>query len=162
MYTSILYGLDLGKCWGANLNFNVLFSRILKSDGMKNPLVTNSSPLNVKDTADKLEAVLRAKGIQVFARIDHAGAAKANGLTMADEELLIFGDPKIGTHLMQECAAIGIELPLKILIWQEEQTKIAYRDQSILISEYEVEVNREILEKMSGLLRKLVSEVIAP
>jgi uncharacterized protein (DUF302 family) len=87
-------------------------------------LVTIASNHGVKDTLDRLQAALAAKGIAVFARIDHAAGAAAAGMTLRPTELLIFGHPKAGTPLMQARQSIGLDLPLKVLGWQDEAGKV--------------------------------------
>jgi uncharacterized protein (DUF302 family) len=72
-----------------------------------------------KDTMNRLEAEVKAKGLTVFARIDHAAGAAAVGLPLRPTELLIFGNAKGGTPLMQSTQTIGIDLPLKVLVWQD-------------------------------------------
>ena len=79
-------------------------------------LVSIQSGNSVKVTIDRLEAMLKNKGITVFARIDHAAAAAAVGMPLRPTELLIFGDPAAGTRLMQAGQTIGIDLPLKALV----------------------------------------------
>ena len=82
-------------------------------------LVSIQSGNSVKVTIDRLEAMLKNKGITVFARIDHAAAAAAVGMPLRPTELLIFGDPRAGTPLMQADQTIGIDLPLKALVWED-------------------------------------------
>jgi uncharacterized protein (DUF302 family) len=93
-------------------------------------LVTLASQHSVKDTLDRLEADLKAKGVTVFARIDHAAGAASVGMPLRPTELLIFGSPKGGTPLMQATQTIGIDLPVKILGWQDADGKvwITYND----------------------------------
>jgi len=83
-----------------------------------------------KDTMNRLEAELRAKGMTVFARIDHAAGAKAVGLPLRPTEVLIFGNAKAGTPLMQSVQTVGIDLPLKALVWQDSSgdTWLSYND----------------------------------
>src|SRR5277367_3843941 len=76
---------------------------------------------SVIDTVDRLESLLKAKGIKVFARIDQAAEAKAAGLTMRPMVLLIFGDPQAGTPLMIRYPSVAIDLPLKALIWESSE-----------------------------------------
>jgi uncharacterized protein (DUF302 family) len=78
----------------------------------------------VAETASKLESLLKAKGIKVFARIDQAAEAKAAGLTMRPMVLLIFGDPKAGTPLMIQHPSIAMDLPLKALVWESADGKV--------------------------------------
>ena len=84
-------------------------------------LVTLRSSYAPKETMKRLETEVKAKGLTVFARIDHAAGAAEVGLSLRPTELLIFGNAKGGTPLMQSVQTIGIDLPLKILIWQMRQ-----------------------------------------
>ena len=92
------------------------------------------SPFGPKETMDRLEAEIKAKGMTVFARIDHAAGAAAVGLPLRPTELLIFGNAKGGTPLMQSIQSIGIDLPLKALVWQDGagNTWLSYNDPSWL------------------------------
>jgi uncharacterized protein (DUF302 family) len=96
----------------------------------ENGLVTIESHHTVSVTIDRLAADLVAKGITIFARIDHAAGAAEVGLTLRPTELLIFGNPKAGTPLMQSRQTIGIDLPLKCLSWQDEAGRVwlSYND----------------------------------
>jgi len=93
-------------------------------------LTTIRSSHGPKETMDRLEAKVKAKGLTVFARIDHAAGAAAVGLSLRPTELLIFGNAKGGTPLMQAVQTIGIELPLKALVWQDVSgsTWLSYND----------------------------------
>lgn len=95
-------------------------------------LITMRSSHGPKDTMNRLEAVVKAKGMTVFARIDHAAGAAEVGLSLRPTELLIFGNAKAGTPLMQSIQAIGIDLPLKALVWQDGsgETWLSYNDPS--------------------------------
>ena len=87
-------------------------------------LITIPSHHSVKDSIDRLEANLQAKNIAVFARIDHSAGAAAVGMALRPTELLIFGHAKAGTPLMQSRQTAGIDLPLKVLAWQDEAGKV--------------------------------------
>src|SRR5215471_16048045 len=87
-------------------------------------LVTVASAFSSKDTMDRVEAEVIAKGMTVFARIDHAAGAEAVGLPLRPTELLVFGNARGGTPLMQAVQTIGIDLPLKILVWQEADGRV--------------------------------------
>lgn len=87
-------------------------------------IVTKASPYSVAETLQRLEAVLREKGITVFALIDHSGEAERAGLKMQDAKLLIFGSPKAGTPLMVTSPLLALDLPLKALIWQNEDGRV--------------------------------------
>src|SRR5260370_22189444 len=91
-------------------------------------LISGKSAHSVSETVGRLIAALGRRGITVFARIDHAAGARKAGLELADEELVIFGDPRAGTVLMQADATVGYELPLRLLIWDAGgPTIIGYR-----------------------------------
>ncbi|RKZ92800.1 MAG: hypothetical protein DRR19_03210, partial [Candidatus Parabeggiatoa sp. nov. 1] len=85
-----------------------------------NNLISIKANDSVKETTDRLESFLKEKGLTVFARINHAEGAKRIGKDLRPTELLIFGNPKAGTPLMQCKQTMGIDLPLKVLIWQDE------------------------------------------
>jgi uncharacterized protein (DUF302 family) len=97
-------------------------------------LTTMRSSQGPKDTMNRLEAAIKAKGMTVFARIDHAAGAAEVGLSQQPTELLIFGNAKAGTPLMQSIQTIGIDLPLKALVWQNGSgnTWLSYNDPSWL------------------------------
>jgi uncharacterized protein (DUF302 family) len=84
-------------------------------------LSTLPSPHGPRETMDRLEAAIKAKGMSVFARVDHAAGAAAVNLPLAPTELLLFGSAKVGTALMQAAQTAGIDLPLKALVWQDAQ-----------------------------------------
>jgi uncharacterized protein (DUF302 family) len=93
-------------------------------------LTTLRSGYGPRDTMNRLEAEVKARGMTVFARIDHAAGAADAGLSLRPTELLIFGNAKAGTPLMQSVQAIGIDLPLKALVWQDASgdTWLSYND----------------------------------
>src|SRR3954463_2523859 len=98
----------------------------MSADGLN----TVSSSFGPEETMKRLEAEVRAKGMTVFARVDHAAGAAEAGLPLRPTDLLIFGAAKGGTPLMQAAQTIGIDLPLKALVWQDEagSTFLAYND----------------------------------
>jgi uncharacterized protein (DUF302 family) len=116
---------------------------------LKDPLVNTPIPADpgyirieaqhaVSATADRLEALLKERGILLFARINFSADAARAGLSMRPEELLIFGSPKAGTPLMQSEPLVGLDLPLKALIWENAEggTWIAYNDPGYVIRRY--------------------------
>lgn len=89
-----------------------------------NGIVNMPSHHSVQETVEKLKSILETKGIMLFAVIDHSGEAEKIGLTMPPTKLLIFGSPKAGTPLMLVSASVAIDLPLKILIWEDSGGKV--------------------------------------
>lgn len=87
-------------------------------------VVTKPSKYSVPETIGRIESAVTAKGMQVFARIDHGGEAKKVGLAMRPTELLIFGNPKGGTALMVAKPTVAIDLPMKALAWEDENGKV--------------------------------------
>jgi uncharacterized protein (DUF302 family) len=87
-------------------------------------IVNQPSHHSVDETLAKLQAILQAKGVAVFALVDHSGEAAKVGMKMRPTKLLIFGNPKAGTPLMLAAPGIAIDLPLKILIWEDDQGKV--------------------------------------
>jgi uncharacterized protein (DUF302 family) len=90
----------------------------------ENGIVTIPCRQPVDQTVQKLEAVLQAKGVKLFAIIDHSGEAEKAGMRMRPTKLLIFGNPKAGTPLMIASPSIAIDLPLKLLVWEDAENKV--------------------------------------
>ncbi len=103
-------------------------------------LTTIRSSHGPKDTMERLEAEVKARGLTVFARIDHTAGAAAAGLSLPPTEVLIFGNAKGGTPLMQTVQTIGIDLPLKALVWQDASgvTLLSYNDPAWLAKRHGV------------------------
>jgi uncharacterized protein (DUF302 family) len=89
-----------------------------------NGIINKPSRHSVDETVGRLQAILQVKGIAVFALIDHSGEAEKVGMKMRPTKLLIFGNPKGGTPLMLAAPSIAIDLPLKILVWEDDQEKV--------------------------------------
>ena len=102
------------------LGLAALISPTYAADGV----VSIPSTQSVKSTVDRLETVVKDAGFAIVARVDHAGAAAKADLTLRPTELLIFGNPKGGTPLMQAQQTAGLDLPLKMLAWQDEAGKV--------------------------------------
>jgi uncharacterized protein (DUF302 family) len=117
-------------------------------------LLTHASARGPRETMDRLEAELKARGLQIFARIDHAAGAGEAGLSLRPTELLVFGNAKSGTPLMQSVQSIGIDLPLKALVWQDESgvTWLSYNDPAWLAARHGVPAGAPVLGQMSALL----------
>jgi uncharacterized protein (DUF302 family) len=87
-------------------------------------IVSALSSHSVDETVERLQGILQAKGIELFAVIDHSGEAEKAGLKMHPTKLVIFGSPKAGTPLMLAAPSVAIDLPLKILVWEDGQGKV--------------------------------------
>lgn len=127
-------------------------------------LVTLASPHGPRDTLDRLEAELAAKGVRVFARIDHAAGAAEAGLSLRPTEVLIFGNARAGTPLMLSVQSIGIDLPLKALVWQDAAgaTWLSYNDPAWLAARHGVPSDIAVLDAMSSLLAAVAKAATAP
>ena len=89
-----------------------------------NGIVNLASNHSVDQTVEKLTSILQAKGVNLFALVDHSGEAEKVGMKMRPTKLLIFGSPKAGTPLMQAAPSIAIDLPLKVLVWEDADGKV--------------------------------------
>ena len=118
--------MTLGRVFALAAVLSLWGVHAMAADG----LTTIRSNYGPKETMNRLEAEVKAKGMTVFARIDHAAGAAEVGMSLRPTELLIFGSPKGGTPLMQSAQTIGIDLPLKALVWQDASgnTWLSYND----------------------------------
>ena len=118
--------------------------------------ISVESAHSVKDTADKLETVLNSKGMTVFNRINHQQGAEKAGLQLRETEVILFGNPKVGTPLMQCAQSVAIDLPQKALIWKDEAGKVwlSYNDPAYLAARHNIEGCEAALKKVSGALAK--------
>jgi uncharacterized protein (DUF302 family) len=87
-------------------------------------IIDTPSAHSVDQTVEKLKQILQAKGVTLFALVDHSGEAEKVGMKMPPTKLLIFGSPKAGTPLMQAAPSVAIDLPLKLLVWEDERGKV--------------------------------------
>ena len=126
-----------------------------------NGLITIPSNYSVKQTLDRLETALKAAGITIFARVDHSGGAAAVGLALRPTEVLIFGNPKGGTPLMQANQMIGLDLPLRVLAWEDAagNTNLVYNDIDWLAARYDLGAMTEpAREGLAKVLAKFTTE----
>jgi uncharacterized protein (DUF302 family) len=124
-----------------------------------NGLINMKSPYSVDETLDRFEQALKAKGMTIFTRIDHAKGAAGVDLELRPTTVLIFGNPKIGTLLMQSNQTAGIDLPLKLLAWQDAdgQVWIAYNDPGYIAQRHNITDRDPVIAKM----RKAMSNFTA-
>ena len=115
-----------------------------------NGLITMKSPHSVDATLDRFEKAVKSKGMTVFTRIDHSAGANKVDLELRPTKVLIFGNPKIGTLLMQSNQTAAIDLPLKLLAWEDEsgQVWIAYNDPGYLVQRHNISDRDAVVAKM--------------
>ncbi|HVS93588.1 MAG TPA: DUF302 domain-containing protein [Mucilaginibacter sp.] len=123
-------------------------------------IVTLASPHTVKETADKLESALRSKGVTIFARIDQQAEAKKAALEMNAMELLIFGNPKAGTLLMEAEPLSGLDLPLKALVWQDNDKKVWLSYNSFTYLQQRFGLSDDVIKAVSGVEGLLKAAVL--
>ncbi len=126
-------------------------------------LIAVESPFSPKETMDRLENLLQQKGMTIFARIDHAAGAKKVGKTLRPTELLIFGNPQGGTPFMECTQTVGIDLPLKALVWEDAsgQVWLGYNDPAFLAARHEVAqcpVVVKLQKAMAGFAQETVGD----
>ncbi len=124
-------------------------------------LITLPSRFPPKETADKLASAVTSHGMTLVARVDHAAAAAKAGLDLRPTEVLIFGNPSAGTLLMQIAQPIGLDLPLKALVWQNDagDTWVSYQDLGWLTKRYGLTpAAQPTVDKMVSLLKVVVEE----
>jgi uncharacterized protein (DUF302 family) len=115
-----------------------------------NGIISKPSGFSAPETLDRLENVVKAKGLTVFARIDHSGEAEKVGLKLLPMQLLIFGNPKAGTEMMNASPTIGIDLPLKALAWEDRNGKVwlSYNSPDYLQRRHDLK--EEFLKDLAG------------
>ena len=123
-------------------------------------LKSNHGPL---DTMNRLEAAVKARGMTVFARIDHSAGAAAAGLSLNPTELLIFGNARGGTPLMQTAQTMGIDLPLKALVWQDAtgSTWLSYNDPAWLAQRHGLSGAEAPIGNLTGALDAVAKAAVA-
>ena len=116
---------------------------------------TNFGP---KETMDRLETEIRTKGLEVFARIDHAAGATEVGLNLRPTELIIFGNARGGTPLMQAVQTIGIDLPLKALVWKDAagRTWLSYNEPNWIAQRHSVANAEQVVNNLAAVLNAIV------
>lgn len=138
----------------------LLTGQVRADDGM----VKVKSAHDVKTTADKLVSVLESKGMNVFGRVNHAAGAAKAGMELPATELVIFGNPKVGTPLMKCSRSIAIDLPQKALIWEEADGSVwlAYNNPEWLKARHSTEGCDEVFARVAGALGKFAAAATAP
>lgn len=122
-------------------------------------VVNVPSSFGVPETTDRLERILKERGMTVFNRIDHSGGASGVGVELRDTELLIFGNPKIGSQLMKCQQSIAIDLPQKALVWEDNNSDvwISYNDPAYLAERHDLVGCEEVVSKIETALLSISS-----
>ena len=127
-------------------------------------LVDLPSQYGVAETLDRFETAAKAAGLKIFARLDHAKAASAVGQQLRPTELLIFGNPKVGTGMMSSQQRAGIELPMKVLAWQDAEGSVwlSYTRPDYLFGRFQITDRPEVEKAMSNALARLAKAATRP
>lgn len=127
-------------------------------------LIKKKSAHSVAVTVDKLEAVLKSKGLTVALRWNHGQKANNVDIELGELEVLVFGNPKMGSHLMTSNPTAGIDLPMKAVVWKDKQGQVwlAYNDPSYLANRHGIKDREQIVKKMTGALDKFTTMATAP
>jgi len=134
------------------------------ANGIVDGLVVVESAHGVAETLDRLAAMLEANGVTVVARVDHAANAAGTGEDLRPTQLLIFGNPMLGTPLMQSAQTIGIDLPQKFLAWEDEggQVHLAYNDPFFLAERHGIDDQDDVLQQTADTLAMQAAGAAAP
>ena len=137
-----------------------LFLVLAVSPALAGDFVVKPSKFSVAESLDRLTKALESKGITILARVDHAAGAQKAGLKLKPTQLLIFGNPKLGTPLMQTNRGIGLDLPMKVLAWQDDkgQVWLAYTKPDVLKARYDIKGKDGVFAKMTGALSKMTGK----
>ncbi len=125
-------------------------------------IISKRSPFSVNETMDKFEAIIKEKGLNIAARVNHKKSAENVGLEMNEAQVLIFGNPKAGTLIMQENIMAALDLPMKVVAYQnnDNEVYIAYHSPAKIEQEYNIQGNT-VIEQISAALDNLTSAAIA-
>ena len=121
------------------------------------------SPYDAKETMDKLEMIVKGNGLKVFARIDHAAGAAGVGKKLRPTELIVFGNPKGGTPFMECAQSVGIDLPLKALVWEDASSQVwlGYND-PVYIAQRHGASQCPVAGKLRKVLAGIAAAAVAP
>tara|TARA_R110002049_G_scaffold10127_6_gene50532 strand:+ start:1371 stop:1820 length:450 start_codon:yes stop_codon:yes gene_type:complete len=131
--------------------------------GLAQEMVAKISPHTVPVTMDRLVAAVEDAGATVFARVDHAAGAEGADMQLRPTQLLIFGNPKLGTPAMQDAQTAGLDLPLRVLVYADDANvvHVTYHDPAALVAAHGLPEAAEYIEKMTGALDKLTEKAVA-
>jgi uncharacterized protein (DUF302 family) len=127
-------------------------------------LINVKSQFSVEKTAERFAAAATEAGLKVFSRIDHAVGAAEVGKRLRPTQLIIFGSPKVGTALMTSDQRVGIDLPLKVLLWQDEEGQVwlSYNSADHVFNRFAINDRPKVKSNVSGVLDKLAKQATIP
>lgn len=125
-------------------------------------LVKKKSAHSVEETVKKLSAAVEGAGAKVFAKIDHAAGAKSAGMELRPTQVLIFGNPKLGTPALMAAQSAGLDLPLRVVVFEDKAgtVYVVYHAPSKLADDHGIPSDAQVLKKMTGALDKLTNKAI--
>lgn len=140
----------------------LVLSAVVSVAGAADGLIAVKSPHSAKVTMDKFEEIVKQRGLNVFARVDHAAGAAKIGKTLRPTEVLIFGNPQGGTPFMECAQSVGIDLPLKALVWEDASAQVwlGYNDPAFLAQRHGVPqcpVAENLRKALAGLAEAAVA-----
>jgi uncharacterized protein (DUF302 family) len=126
-------------------------------------MISVQSHYSVQETADRFESIIKGKGLTLFASIDHQQNATGVNLTLRATKVIIFGNPKVGTPLMQCSQKVAIDLPQKMLVWHDENNKVwlSYNNPDYISARHKIEGCDKVINKISNVLRALTKAAAA-
>jgi uncharacterized protein (DUF302 family) len=132
--------------------------------GQDSQLTTTQSAHDIAATVERLIAAIDKRGAKVVAKVDHAAAAAGVGLELRPTTVVIFGNPKLGTPLMQENQQVGLDLPLRVLVWQDAAGRvlIGYRTPDQLAGQHGITGQGDLRRTMAGALAAITDEAAKP
>ncbi|MDP3189069.1 MAG: DUF302 domain-containing protein [Moraxellaceae bacterium] len=125
-------------------------------------LIVKFSPYSVTQTMDRFENVLKQKGIMVVARLSHDANADKVGIQLSPTHLILFGNPMLGSHFFTSRQTAGIDLPMKVLVWEDAQGKVwlGYNDPIYIANRHGITDRNEIVGQMTGVLNNLTNAAL--
>ena len=130
---------------------------------MPDTLISKNSPHSVAETIDRLSAAVESAGAKIFARVDHAGGAASVDMALRPTQMLMFGNPKLGTPAMQSAQTLGLELPLRVLAYQNEagDVIVSYNNPMDTAAAHNADADLDVFKKIAGALEALTNKAIS-
>lgn len=143
--------------------FAVFAAMVMSGAAAAAELIKKESPHSVQVTMDQLEAAVKKAGAGVVARVDHAKSAKGVGVDLAPNQVLIFGNPKVGSPVFVENPTAGLDLPMRVVVYEDKdgKTVVAYRNPTVLAETFGLSPDMKSFKMMTGALGKLTDAAVA-